>query len=217
MPLPDDGHFRLTAPDGSIIARGSLSALMERVNQSVPRMNAEQAIAAAAKAIQRERDDKVRADSLDRREAEIKAREDAARAADLRRFVDGVSALTARMDALEQERNQRTLDALPDPDSPQADDLEAVLEAPGPKHREREQELAEAEEAIGSKDDELELKHAEPDDQDLGVPAASLSPIMGKPFEGNELPEGTPFPVKHDSFGLLGQRARKLARRRMQI
>jgi hypothetical protein len=32
---------------------------------------------------------------------------------------------------------------LPDPDSPHADDLEAVLEAPGPKHRERERELAE--------------------------------------------------------------------------
>jgi hypothetical protein len=39
---------------------------------------------------------------------------------------------------------------------------------------------------------------------------------MGKPFEGNELPEGTQFPVKHDSsLGLLGQKARKAARKRM--
>jgi hypothetical protein len=30
--MADDGHFTLRAPDGEIIARGSLSALMERVN-----------------------------------------------------------------------------------------------------------------------------------------------------------------------------------------
>jgi hypothetical protein len=64
MPVPDDGHFRLTAPDGSIIARGPLDMLMERIPQSVPRMRAEEAIQAAARAIQRERDDAARADAL---------------------------------------------------------------------------------------------------------------------------------------------------------
>jgi hypothetical protein len=180
-------------------------------------MRAEEAIAAAAKAVAREQRLEARADSLDRREAAIKAREDAARANDLRRFVDGVSALGARLDSLEAERNQRVLDSLPDPDDACAADFlpQASLEPSADRYREQEHELVGAEEAI-EKDDALELKHAEPDDQDLGIPAASLSPIMGKPFEGNELPEGTPFPVKHDSgFGLLGQRSRKTARKQM--
>jgi hypothetical protein len=66
----------------------------------------------------------------------------------------------------------------------------------------------------------LELRHGEPDDGDPGqIPAtsAAMEAIMGKPFEGNELPENTAFPIKHDSgLGLLGQRARKAARERMQ-
>jgi hypothetical protein len=71
--MNNDGHFRLTDPQGNIIARGPLDMLMERIPQSVPRMRAEEAIQAAAKAVQRERDDAIRADALDQREAEIKA------------------------------------------------------------------------------------------------------------------------------------------------
>jgi hypothetical protein len=66
--------------------------LMERIPQSVPRMRAEEAIQAAAKAIQREADDKVRADALDQREAKIKAREDAIFADQVRSFCDSGAA-----------------------------------------------------------------------------------------------------------------------------
>jgi hypothetical protein len=107
--MPDDGHFRLTDPHGNIIARGSLSALLERVNQSVPRMNAEQAIAAAARAIQRERDDAARADALDQRERDIEERERQAFADRISRFADGVKAVARRMDALEQRQADATL------------------------------------------------------------------------------------------------------------
>jgi hypothetical protein len=209
--MNDDGQFTLRSPLGEIIATGPLSMLMERIPQSVPRMRAEEAIAAAAKAVAREQRLEARADSLDQREAEVKAREDAILADGIKRFVDGVSALAARMDAYEQKAHQRALDRLPDPDNPQ-DDLEAVLEAPGPKQREQERELAEAEEAI-EKGDALELRHAESG----GAPGQVLpsSPLATEPYEGNELPENTMFPIRHDSLGLLGQRGRKVARKRM--
>jgi hypothetical protein len=212
--MNDDGQFTLRSPDGEIIARGPMWCLLERLPQSVPRMNAEQAIAAAARAIQRERDDAARADALDQREAEIKAREDAARANDIRRFVDEVHALTARMDALEAELNQRALDALPDPDSCATDYLApAMLEAPAEEDRKQERELMEAEEAVG---DELQLHHAEPDQDPGAIPAvpSTLSAIMGEPFEGNELPENTVFPVKSDGF--ICRRDRKAYRKRMR-
>jgi hypothetical protein len=189
MPVSDDGHFRLTAPDGSIIARGSMSALLERVNQSVPRMNAEAAIVAAAKAMARERWLDARADSLDARERRLDAREDAARAADLQRFVDGVQALSARMDSLEAERDRRALDSLPDPDDACAADF--LPSAPLEPSADRDREMIEAQEAIEKeRDDTLKLRHEEPDDGDPGqIPAtpAALSAIMGKPFEGWEM------------------------------
>jgi hypothetical protein len=107
--MNNDGQFTLRNPSGEIIARGSMSALLERVNQSKPRMNAEAAIQAAAKAVQRERDDKVRADALDRRETEIEARERQADAAAMRSFCDGVAAIGKRLDALEEVRGQERL------------------------------------------------------------------------------------------------------------
>jgi hypothetical protein len=197
--MNDDAHFRLTDPQGNIIARGPLDMLMERIPQSVARMRAEEAIQAAARAIQREADDKVRADALDRREAEIKAREDAILADQVRGFCDSVAAIGRRLDAFAQKRQDEELKKLPEPDFPTKDDYlpPAVLEPSADKDREQ---LMEVEGAI-SKDDELQIRHAEPDQDPGAIPATSvsLSAIMGKPFEGGRLPEGTPFPVKHDS------------------
>ena len=209
MPIiSPEQSYKLIAADGTVILKGGFSQLMEVIPQSVARLDAEQAILAAKAARAPEDRLDARADSLDQREAKVRAREDALRADDLRRFVNGVSALTARMEALEAERNQRALDALPDPDNPQ-DDLEAVLEPSADRHR----EMLEAQEAI-EKDEALELRHEEPDDGDpaQALPSA-LEPTVGR-FEGNRLPEGTVFPVKSDGF--VCGRDRKAARRRMR-
>jgi hypothetical protein len=83
---------------------------------------------------------------------------------------------------------------LPDPDAC-ADFLpQATIPPSAEEDRKQERELEGAEEAISSKDDELQLRHAE--DQDPGqIPAttASLSAIMGEPILGNRLPAGTAF------------------------
>jgi hypothetical protein len=107
--MNDDGHFRLTDPQGNIIARGPLDMLMERIPQSVPRMRAEEAIAAAAKAVAREQRLEARADSLDERERAIEAREQKADAAALRSFCDSVTAVGRRLDALVEAREQERL------------------------------------------------------------------------------------------------------------
>jgi hypothetical protein len=107
--MNDDGQFTLRSPDGEIIAKGPLSMLMERIPQSVPRLNAEQAIQAAAKAVAREQRLDARADSLDQREAEVQAPEDAIFADQVRSFCDSVLAVGRRLDALEEVRRQERL------------------------------------------------------------------------------------------------------------
>jgi hypothetical protein len=159
----------------------------------------------------------VKADALaeERREfeqekADWKRKADAAA---LKAFCDSVSAVASRMDALERARQDEELRKLPDPDAACDFLPPAVLEAPGPKHREQERELEGAEEAIA--EDGLELRH-EDMDGDLGIPAvpSSLSAIMGEPFAGGRLPENTVFPVKSDGF--VCARDRRAHRRRMR-
>jgi hypothetical protein len=203
--------------NGVEIATGPLSLLDEAVRA---RSTAEGAIAAAARAAGQMARIQARSDALDLKERDLEQREDACRvmqADAVRRFADSVLELKHRFDRFEQRRIADALRDLPDTDHPEGlskaaqDDLEAICEAPGPRHRERERELAEAEDVIG---DELQLHHGEPDDGDpAAVPATTkaLEALMGEPFEGGRLPEGTVFPVKHDSLGLLGQRARKAA------
>jgi hypothetical protein len=216
MPIVSDTQqYQLIRADGTVILKGSFSQLMEVIPQSTARLDAEAAILAAKVAKAREDKLQARADSLRAREDAVTARERQADAAALRGFVDSVSALAARMDAFEEKRHQEALDALPDPDFPGKNDYlpQSPIEPSAEEDRKQEAELEGAEEAI-EKDDALELKHAEPADQDLGVPAASLSPIMGKPILGNELPSNTAFPVKSDGF--ICARDRKAHRKLMR-
>jgi hypothetical protein len=218
MPAPDDGHFRLTAPDGSIIARGSLSALMERVNQSVPRMSAEQAIAAAAKAIHREADDKVRADALQERELAVKAREDAIFADNVRKFVDGVAEVARRLVSLEQKRNQAILDNLPDPDAC----ADFLPQAPIEPSADKDREMLEAQEAIEKNDGELELRH-HTDQGDLpaellkGAPAQSgnYPTLENQPYEG-QVPQMPFVSLNKADSGYVCRRDAKAARKRLR-
>jgi hypothetical protein len=205
--------FRLLDPHGATIATGSYDALLERLPQSLPRMNAEQAIAAAAKAVAREQRLDARADSLDRREAEVQAREDAIFADSVRKFAEGVAEVARRLDSIEQKRNQAALDALPDPDFPGKDDYlpPAEMEPPADKDREQLEVMLEREHR-----DSLLLRHEDADGDPGQIPAlpSSLKAAVGQPFEGGRLPENSMFPVKHDSY--VCGRDRKAARRRMQ-
>jgi hypothetical protein len=128
--------FRLLDPHGATIATGSFDALLERLPDSLPRMRAEEAIQAAARAVAREAGLDARADAAAQREAKLVAREDAIAAADrVRRMTDSVLKLQHRLDEFEQRRRV-ALAALPDEDE-HADNLEAVL--PPPEDEDREQ------------------------------------------------------------------------------
>jgi hypothetical protein len=103
-------------------------------------------------------DANIRADAVIAHERKVRAQADAARSImsdAIHRFAGDVLKLSHRFDQFEQRRIADALRDLPDADHPEGlskaaqDDLEAICEAPGPKHREREQELAEAEDVIG--------------------------------------------------------------------
>jgi hypothetical protein len=224
MPFIDPTQtITITRGDGLVIANGSASAVFRHVKdsainrQEAAAMTAEAAIAEAnAKA--RLREIEARADALDQREAEIEAREQKAFSDQIRAFADGVTEIGRRLDALERARNEAELARLPDPDACLTDNLPpASLEPSANKDREMlqameakdgERELPQSEDVL-EKDDALEL----PDDGDPGQ-ALPSSPILTEPFLGNELPEGTVFPVKSDGF--VCARDRKAARKRMQ-
>jgi hypothetical protein len=204
-------HLKLTRADGGEeILHGSFSELMTMIPGSTPRLTAEQAIARANIMRAREQLLAIRVDAIEQREHMVTEREQKALADGIRKFVDKVAEVGRRLDSLEEQRNRAALAALPDPDACNDFLPQAPIE---PSAEEDRKQLMEVEEAI-SEDDTLELKHGS-DDLDLGIPAASLSPIMGKRFEGNELPEGTQFPVKHDSSHVC-RRDAKAARKRMR-
>jgi hypothetical protein len=182
--MTDDGHFRLTDPQGNIIARGSMSALLERVNQSVPRLRAEEAIVAAAKAMAREQRLDARADAVAAREEAVGERERQADAAAVKSFCNDVAALARRLDALMAERQDAELAE----EIKQADaalrrlgdegDLE-VKEAPNLRDADKIEALGGNSEAEGA---------IEKSDQD---PAASPSMIEPEP-EPRGLPLNSP-------------------------
>jgi hypothetical protein len=211
MPIVSDTQqYQLIRADGTVILKGGFSRLMEAIPQSVARLDAEQAILAAKVAKAREDRLQARSDSLDAREDAVAAREQQAFSDQIRAFADSVMEIGRRLDALERARNEAELARLPDPDSPTKDDYlpPAVLKAPNEEDR----ELPEAEEVLG---DELQMRHAEPDQDPGQIPAtpASVPAIMGERFEGGRLPEGTSFPLKSDGF--VCARDRKAYRRRM--
>jgi hypothetical protein len=190
---------------------------MERVNGSVPRMNAEQAIAAAAKAIQREADDKVRADALDQREAKITARERQADAAAMKAFCDGVAAIGKRLDVLEEVRNQERLAE----EIRQADealkalqddgDLE-VKEAPSKLHAEEIETMggaSSAETAIG-KDDQMTSSGSP------SLPQRELEPYrLAEPM--GALPKSNAADILEFGRTFISGRDRKAARKAARL
>jgi hypothetical protein len=115
----DPRQFTLTSPDGSIIARGSMSAVMERLPDTHARNDAIESMY------------RVAADAV-----EAEERQQEARASAVQMISDAVAHLTNRMDAYisrreaqrqadaeeaareEQEQIQNYLDQLPDPDGP---------------------------------------------------------------------------------------------------
>jgi hypothetical protein len=124
--MSDTPQFTLTAADGSIIAHGSMSALTERIVDSVARADATSLLVDAAKAL-------GQIESIQQREQE-------ARIADIRRLCDDVTRFGQRLDAFEARRKekarldaeeeqreiQRALDALPDPDDPDDPNTDAM-------------------------------------------------------------------------------------------
>jgi hypothetical protein len=180
--MNDDGQFTLRSPDGAIIAKGPFSMLMERIPQSVPRMRADEAIAAAARAVQRERDDAIRSDALDQRERDLKSREDALLTEQARKLADGIRRIQERMDALEASRRQEdlaseiaaadaALKALGDDG-----DLQALKPSPSEAHAEEIEArggASTAEEAIDDQDPAVSPSMPEPDPEPHLPPLSS--------------------------------------------
>jgi len=126
----DTPQFTLTAPDGSIIAHGSLDALMERLPDTQARGAAMEAMLHTA----------AEAEAAEQRLAE-------AQASAAQMLADGVTRLASRLDAIEEQRAlaaqqaeaeqlrrdeqqvQDYLDALPDPDA-LADEGDLTLQQP---------------------------------------------------------------------------------------
>ena len=118
--MSDDRLFTLTAPDGMIIAKGSMSAVTEHILDTPARADATELLIGAARACGliesiEQREDALRADSVQRlldRIGDINARID--------KFVARRDEL-ARQDAEAEAKSiQDMLDALPDPDNPEA-------------------------------------------------------------------------------------------------
>jgi hypothetical protein len=118
--MSDEQQFTLTAPDGTVIAQGSMSALTERVLDSKSRKEAEELLRDAAVAI----------GQLE----QLEEREQSARVGDIRRLCAAADELGKRLDAYEAKRKEQArrdaeeeakqiqsmLDSLPDPDDPHA-------------------------------------------------------------------------------------------------
>jgi hypothetical protein len=120
MTETDPREFKLLDPDNNIIMRGSLSAVTECIVDSRARADAISLLEDAAKAV-------GLLEQQQQHEAQLRERE-------VRAFCDGIAALARRLDALEQRRAeharqaaedearaiQQKLDAMPDPDDPNA-------------------------------------------------------------------------------------------------
>jgi hypothetical protein len=139
--MTDSNHqpqFKYRNPaTGEIIARGPLSLLGESLRAHATAEGAIKAAALAAGVITR---NTARADALDQRERDLDAREDAAHAIianEVARLQDAALKLVHRMDSYERALVRKEIDAAPDPESPEADNLEAAL--PVPEHRDREE------------------------------------------------------------------------------
>jgi hypothetical protein len=113
----NDGQFKLYGPIGDLIARGSMSALTERVLDSRARAHAISLLEDAAKAV-------GLLEAQQDHEQQLRQRQ-------VRAFVDGVAAIGRRLDAVEQRHAERArqaaadearaiqqqIDSWPDPDS----------------------------------------------------------------------------------------------------
>jgi hypothetical protein len=140
-------QFRLTGPDGAVIAVGSMNALMERVVDSRARKDAEGLLRDAAVAAGRVAEIDARVDAVIEREREVAEREQALCDDAIRRLIDGILKLEHRLDAFEQRRIADELARLPDPDSPEPlRDDHGDLEPLAPSHPVDKEEL----EAISS-------------------------------------------------------------------
>jgi hypothetical protein len=168
----DTRQFTLTAPDGMIIAHGSMSAVTEHIVDSVARADAEDLLLEAAHAV-------------GQLEA-LEEREQSAHAADVRRLCDDLTRFGRRLDAFEAKRKaqrkadaeleqlkiQNMLDQLPSPDEappirpspatkPSNDNGElTILHKPEPKGFDPEQDDAGLEGVTASR--------PTPDPEDLG-------------------------------------------------
>jgi hypothetical protein len=219
--MPHDPHQRYAivplpagpAPAEAIVV-GGLDDVMSYLPQTVAREKRERDVDnLTLQALKTVADANLRADAVIAHEREVKAREDAARAIvsdGIRRFADSVIKLKHRLDALEAERNQRALDALPDPDACPADNLPPASLPPS-ADRGREQ-LAAMEAPKDGDKEQLDTVLGD-NDQDPGVVPAmpsAFEAIANKPFEGGRLPEGTMFPVRPDTRRGQAVRAKKL-------
>jgi hypothetical protein len=147
--MPDnDGQFKLYDPFGNVIMHGSMSAVTECIVDSQARADVAAEMAEAAETI-----------------GLLEHKEDQFRARQVRSLSDGLATLGHRLDAVEQRhaerirqaaadearRIQAQLDALPDPDDPDAAMVRPTgeLHALEPNAPERRAQLAAAEQDQG--------------------------------------------------------------------
>jgi hypothetical protein len=198
----------IRSDDGVEVLHGQFPELMTMIPGSVARMDAEAAIAAARLAKSRDTLAQHRTDSLDQREAELKAQEKAMLASMADRLAAGTEAISRRLDALEERRAQEATEAeIRAADSALAalrasDDgpSQAVLEAPEIEDKERTAALSAEEAIVKSKDDQGEFG-------DPALPASDPRIFPAEPSAPGGLP-----PMAHNDGHVCG-RDRKAARK----
>jgi hypothetical protein len=209
------------APAEAIVV-GGLNDVLSYLPQTVARESRERRLAEAEADLARRADSfKLRAEDVIERErqadeqlAEAKAIQSEA----IRRFAGDVLKIRHQFDAIEQRQLQARLDALPDPDSPHADNFQAVLEAPGPEDRER----LEAMEAEEERDDQgalpPDLKEAAPTGN-FANPEPIDDPVTGSPSVSQptvvSLTSADSTAVHDD--GYVCRRDRRAARKRQRL
>jgi hypothetical protein len=115
MTDPNRPQFKLTAPDGSIIAVGDMAAVTEPILDSKSRRVAEHLVRSAALAAGRVAEIDRRADAVIEREREVAAAERALREDAVRRLCDSADNLARRLDAYEQAMVADALAEFPTP------------------------------------------------------------------------------------------------------
>jgi hypothetical protein len=171
MTDPNRPQFKLTAPDGSIIAVGDMAAVTEPILGSKSRKAAEALLRDAAVAVGTIDSINSRADAVIEREREVAAAERRLQADAVQRFCDSIDDLAARLDTYERAMVADALARLPDPDDPRSHADHGELEPHGPSHP-ADREVLEA-----TLEREADDADAGPGDlpSELQLPAAPLS------------------------------------------